>query len=1057
MTMPQTFRRALFPTTLLALGVATELTALAQQPAAAQGEDNLEEITVTGSRIVRRDYSAQTPIVTVDNEAFESRMNIGLEATLNQYPQFNVAGSQSALSRAQTPFPAATEAPGAATINLRALGPNRALVLIDGKRVQPINGLLAVDVNTIPTAAIDRVEVITGGAASVYGADAIAGVVNFILKKNFSGLELNARYGATQEGDGNETSLNGLFGADLGGGRGNVMLGADWSKRDVILGKDRSWVREGWADPATNGGGLGSTNLTQYDATHYVDQNGHVFNPTNPTSSGANWGPYTGPLGGDSGYKINPGVPGPTAGGALSWNDFEHNYLQLPLERYSIFGSGHYGLSDNTEAYVDARFSKTFVTSKGFTSQVFNVWSPSVPYSSACDDPRKPTFGQCASRHPVPAELAAILDARTDFFGNPTPNANWAYSGGLDYLQNFTTETTSNVYQIIGGLRGDGMLGNREWHWEAYASHGDTNVVARQPEGFPNFQRIQNLFQADNYGKGFDISQISPVTLGVTGHCTSGLPIFTPTGAVDNTPSVSQDCADYMLLRMNDVTTLTQDIVEATASGTIAKLPAGDVLLAFGTDYREENFQFNPDSGFNANQSYPNVVQNIILPVAVDGSTDVKEVYAEMAIPLISGDRIVKSFEFDPGVRYSDYDSVGKVTTWKALFNWTVNDNLRFRGGKQVANRAPNIAELFTPKGGSQIDLNAPDPCNSLPITPNPWGNRVENPNRFNLQAACQELMVRDGAPASFYVPGTASANNYQLNVFGATFPFPFSIALIQGNPALESEEADTLTFGTVLGFDKFTVSIDWYDIQLTGAIVAPTFTAVYQQCLDPQFNPAIASTAGSVTGAQILAGNPQCALINREWVGTSTATGQTGGPRTFDSQFYNSGGINSTGIDVQFDYRIDLERGRLNLGLNAGLLDKYERSPFKGAPFIDYTGTSFVQANENVNFLFDYKTLATIRYDRAMWSAGIRWQHLPSVTAQPGSNTLPVQSFDMFDLYSNWNFSEKYRFQAGIDNLLNEDPATVGATATNAARGSTNSNYDAFGRRVFVGLSIAF
>jgi outer membrane receptor protein involved in Fe transport len=159
----------------------------------------------------------------------------------------------------------------------------------------------------------------------------------------------------------------------------------------------------------------------------------------------------------------------------------------------------------------------------------------------------------------------------------------------------------------------------------------------------------------------------------------------------------------------------------------------------------------------------------------------------------------------------------------------------------------------------------------------------------------------------------------------------------------------------------------------------------------------------------------------------------------------------------VQLDYRIDLERGRLNLGLNAGWLDTYERSPFKGAPFIDYTGTSFVQANEGVNFLYDYKTLTTIRYDRAMWSAGIRWQHLPSVTAQPGANTLPVESFDMFDLFSSWNFSEKYRFQAGIDNLLNEDPATVGATATNAARGSTNSNYDAFGRRVFVGLTISF
>lgn len=225
-----------------ALGIAAQSSVFAQAPAPDQAT---EEITVTGSRIVRRDYSAQTPIVTVDKEAFENRMNIGVEATLNQLPQFSVAGSQSAISRAQTPFPAATEAPGAATVNLRSLGLNRTLVLIDGKRVQPVNGLLVVDVNTIPTAAIDRVEVITGGAAAAYGADAIAGVVNFILRKDFSGFDLNARYGTTAEGDGYETSINALFGADLADGRGNVMVGADYSRREVILGKDRDWVVEG--------------------------------------------------------------------------------------------------------------------------------------------------------------------------------------------------------------------------------------------------------------------------------------------------------------------------------------------------------------------------------------------------------------------------------------------------------------------------------------------------------------------------------------------------------------------------------------------------------------------------------------------------------------------------------------------------------------------------------------------------------------------------------------------------------------------------------------------
>src|SRR5690606_30519271 len=187
-------------TTLIASSISLALTITAHAPAAAQ-EPSVEEVVVTGSRIARRDYEAQTPIVTLDAEAFTERTNIGLEATLNQLPQFTVAGTQAQASPAGTPFPQASAAPGAATVNLRGLGLNRTLVLMDGRRVQPVNGLLVVDLNTIPSAAIERVEIITGGAAAVYGADAIAGVVNFILKRDFEGFDVNAQYTITEEGD----------------------------------------------------------------------------------------------------------------------------------------------------------------------------------------------------------------------------------------------------------------------------------------------------------------------------------------------------------------------------------------------------------------------------------------------------------------------------------------------------------------------------------------------------------------------------------------------------------------------------------------------------------------------------------------------------------------------------------------------------------------------------------------------------------------------------------------------------------------------------------------
>jgi outer membrane receptor protein involved in Fe transport len=1020
-------------------------------------EEALEEITVTGSRIARRDYEAQTPIVTVDAEAFTQRSSFGLEATLNQYPQFNIAGSQSQLSEANTPFPSASAAPGAATLDLRGIGTNRTLVLMDGRRVQPVNGQLVVDVNTIPSSAIERVEVITGGAAAVYGADALAGVVNFVLKRDFEGVDFNVQYGASQEGDGEETLVSGLFGSNFSDGDGNVMLGFDYARREIVMGRDRDWVVKGWNDPGTNAGGIGSSNLSTYvvdglnaptagwlpPAVNYVvDQNGNVFNSLNPRDPAH---PYTGPIGGDgpNAFKINPD-------GSLGYIDREHNYLQLPLERYSIFGSGRYSLGDNVEAFAQARFSETFARSYGFVSGAFNVWSPTVPFNPAVDNPASPTFGQMPAtggRHPVSPQLGALLASR------PNPNAPWTYAGGLDYIPNFVTETTGNVFQLIGGVRGDVMVNARDWNWEASVSHGKTTVNARQPEGFPFQPRLQNLFNADLYGKNFDISSLPGFfPLAVTGHCTSGLPIFTANGSVDNTPSVSQDCADYIVLRMNNVTTLTQDIVEANVSGDILEMWAGELLFAAGVTYREEEFNFDPDSGFNANQDRPSVIQNIILPVTVAGSTDVTEIYGELAIPLVSDRKFVQSFEIDPGFRRSDYSTVGTVDTYKFLFDWGVNDHLRFRGGRQLANRAPNVTELYTPRGGSTLEGNAQDLCGSwVPATP-PYGNSAANPNRLNLQTLCQELMVRDGAPPSLYVPGTPSADSWMFNVFGATFNFPFSIGIVEGNPNLASEEAETYTFGMVLSFDKATFSADLFDIDITQAIGTPAFATIYRQCMDPAFNTRIASAPGTYTGAQLAEGNPFCALINREYVGSTPQQGATGAARTFDARYMNQGGITAQGLDLQLDLRFDVGGGgALNTNFQATILDEYAETAFPGAIPIDFTGTTF-------NSSFDYRVFTTVRYQRSMWGLGLRWQHLPSI--DPATSTggaLSVNSHDQLDLFADWTFSERYQLRAGIDNLADAEPEVVGATTTNNALGSTSVNYDPFGRRYFVGLSMQF
>jgi outer membrane receptor protein involved in Fe transport len=475
--------------------------------------------------------------------------------------------------------------------------------------------------------------------------------------------------------------------------------------------------------------------------------------------------------------------------------------------------------------------------------------------------------------------------------------------------------------------------------------------------------------------------------------------------------------------------------------------------------YREEDFEFDPDSGYNANQRYPDVVQNIILPVTVDGTTNVTEFFAEFAIPLVSDRKLVQSFELNPGWRYSDYDTVGAVDTYKLTADWAVNDRVRVRGGHQFANRAPNVTELFTPRGGSQL-LGGNDACAYYPVQTQSWGNRPENPNRQNLQILCQHLMVRDGAPPTFYQPGTDSspgvvgANDYAYNVFGAPNFFPFVIGVTEGNRDLDSESANTTTAGVVLSpIDGLTLSIDWYEIKLNSAIGIPGHDVVYQQCLDARFNPLIGDAPGSHSGAELAAANPFCALIQREYLGGAPlAPGNFGADRRYDAQYINQGGIHTEGIDLQVDWGI----GNFNVNFVANYLDHIQVAPFPGAAFIDYTGTT----NNGVtsNSAFDYRTFSTVGYNAARFSVGVRWQHQPALDPAPGSaaNVLGVDSHDQFDLFATWRPTDRLTLRSGIDNLTNEDPEWVNVTTVNNNIGATNSDYDQIGRRYFFGLTLA-
>ncbi len=228
--------------------------ASAQDGAQAERADEIAQVTITGSRIARRDYEANSPIQTIDSSALENKAAVTIEDTLNKMPQFVPAATgYTQVSNGELINTGSTTTAGAATLSLRGLGPNRNLVLIDGMRAVPVNATMAVDINTIPAAAIDRVEVITGGASSVYGADAVSGVVNFILKKNFQGINVDGQYGAMQNGEAANSRFSALMGVNSSDGRGNLMVGMEYDRREAVEWKDVKFYRDSMKDPTTNG------------------------------------------------------------------------------------------------------------------------------------------------------------------------------------------------------------------------------------------------------------------------------------------------------------------------------------------------------------------------------------------------------------------------------------------------------------------------------------------------------------------------------------------------------------------------------------------------------------------------------------------------------------------------------------------------------------------------------------------------------------------------------------------------------------------------------------
>ena len=1022
--------------------------------------DTIEEVTITGSRIVRRDYSSNSPIVTLNAQAFEDTPNVAVEATLNKLPQFTP--SQDLNGRQSRDFSVTgAHSVGVSTLSLRGLGPNRNLVLADGQRLAPINGQMVVDLNSIPSAVIDHVEVITGGASAVYGADAVGGVVNFILKKNFEGFDVDTQYGVTEAGDGEEFKLSVLMGTNFANGRGNVTIAADRYERQPSYQRNRDFYTRGYSDPtvANNEGVFvgaafhpevantpsqavidslfpsrpAGTRVPNFGADFYFNTDGTVFGGANGLATQGAVGSvnYKGAVNGTTvAYQdlLDP-FSSFTQQRGLKTNALNY-YLTSPLSRWSIYEAGRYEINDWLGAFLNASFNRTESDVAGSPASFVNGWSVQVPRDAA---------------HPVSPQLARILDSR------PTPGATWnlflATSPDTGWLAGRGQSVTTQTFQTRFGF--DGKLPGIDWTWTLQGSHAESNEYY-YGNGFASLVRYRALILAPNYGAGASITgnQGAPgfgFNAG-TGTCTSG---FFDTIFAGGTPSA--DCVNSILAQVQTYTKMGQNVIELDAQGGLFNLPAGEVRASIGASYRDDDITFTPD-GLTSTVNFADQVVGGNAIASLDASIVARDLYGELLVPVLAGLPAIKALNLELGARYSTYSNADSGMTYKALADWQMNDWLRFRGGFNHAVRAPNLAESyeqkqsgFGPAGGTAYG----DPCSLLARAPygaNPATNAGGAAGAAQALAICRELMTPIGA-ATFYglpqTPGTPAA-------VGSFFEL--------GSETLDTEKADTWTGGVVFRspselplLSQLTTSLDWYSIRVTGAIQLQSADIVNSNCLT-QSGPA--ATVAQSAACRLLVRNPG----SGQFLNTTV-------------QYDNLGLIDLSGIDFQVDWTAALSDfslsvpGAMNLHFVASWVDHYRTQAAPGQPVREWKGTLGPTLSGTDPGVYRYRLNTTLGYRIGGLNLGLNWRFLPSIHPstwqQAGNNVLDTPSSSIFDLTGSWALSSRLTVRAGVSNLFDRDPEITGANTgipgnrlATTGQGTTNESlYDSLGRRYYVGI----
>lgn len=967
--------------------------ALAQTPPApAASATAPDTIVVTGSRIARPNLEGTSPVQVVNGEEFKTSGTVNVEQLLNTLPQI-VPGITAFTNNGGG---------GVATVNLRNLGSARTLVLVDGRRYIPFGTGGQVDLNTIPQAMIDRVDVVTGGGSAVYGSDAIAGVVNFVMKRNFDGLEAATQYRISGKGDGDQFTADLAIGLNSQDGKGNVAFFGGYSKRSTVLQGARENSRTQIADVV--------------GATPGTTLSGSATGPVAVIDPSAAFAPFgAGSLTIFDGQgNVRPYVDPTRTALNDAFNFAPFQYLQTPQERWLFGGMAHYSLTDWAEIYASGTFVKNKVVTQ-LAASPGNLVPSTGPVTLQVNSP----FFSPATQ----ALLRTLDTTQATLVGGIQNVVNDGYVTLPNTFRRRTNEAGArdSIFdrQAFGtaiGVRGDI---NDNWKYDTYYTYMETKLASRQTDTVRSRLRfgIETAFRNPTTG----VVSATPIAGGelvcrdATARANGCVPlnVFAAGG-------ITTAGADYLRIILQDQTEAKRQVASGYVSGTLPALDlgAGPLGMVIGAEWRSEEARFTPDAAKNSGD-----ILGFNATKGTAGKYSVKEVFGEINLPLLADLPFAERLELSARGRYSDYSlkAVKGVYTYSGSVLYKPVSGLTLRGEYQRAVRAPSVAELFAGQGQSFPAAN--DPCS----------DRVPSSQNATVNALCQATGVPAAAVFTRVVQPTTQIET-----------------LTGGNPDLQEEVGKTLTFGAVFTpefIPNFSLTVDYYRIKLEGAISVLGGSAanvinlcynVVQNAASPFCKAITRQPSGNIQQIRVL--NANIGAIERRGI-------------DFQADY-----------SLPLDFGIADNSSKLRFQLTGSWLDVFNITPVAEIP-TDVNlckgtfGSTCGEPDPAWKFTFrtSYSSGPLALNVRWRWIGGTKDDRTVFRNVDPATLPFPkIKAYSYFDLSGTFKVGERLALTAGIDNLLNKDAPLLGSAASLNAN-TYPDTYDTLGRKFFVGASVKF